>query len=466
MSASLAELGEMFPQFSRDTIEDVLQQAGESAVECLLELCNNSGEEDCDLVVNPWSGESDDSTLNSGTSWTGGTTSGSPVSNQASREGFQASRGWWGCWNREEDGLSTGSEEEGEERYCESEMAGSAPVGSPGSGLSLWEEEEEVPAAGGKEASAGWDSVAEGSLSVDDWGMVPVVQAEDRPDSECSSVSLYGCKDSNGQKLRFLTNMFAEYGLGDAVVEGVLDSVGGNLDSAVDELLEITRDVDEELPASLESGGEPEIKHNDAHGEEVVLRPDAWSSVQRETNTTMQMQSPEVTRESNNVVLENGEEKEGDWKTVEASPALRRKARTLCKRFGDVPKEDVVLGLLEGLHGSVEKAVHLLREAGLKETKCTEKVKIPIAPSSNINAKGAGPSSSSHANGVDLQCLRVMPRSTNEMSQQQFEKLYYEQRKVALGLKGLEDQLYKRAAEAYQNGDRSLAKSLSLQVCV
>lgn len=456
MSTSIDELGEMFPQFSRDTIQDILAQAGDSAVDCLLELCSSSDQENCGLLVTPWSDESDDS----GASWGGVANSGgSPVSNQASGESFPASRGWWVCWKGDRGGSSTGS------GYCDKEWE-CAGVGSPPErGLSLWEGEvEEEVRVVVKEASPGWESVAEGTLNVNDWGMVPVVPVEDRPDSECSSVSLYGTTDPERQKLRFLTTMFAEYSLDVAMVEEVLDAVEGDLDAAVDELLEVTRENDG-LSVSLESGGEVEVKGSGVRGEEVLLRLQTWS-IHHGRNGTMHIQSPRAKKESSPESSDGDGDKEGDWKMVEATPALRRKAKGLCKRFGDVPKEEIVLDLLQGLHGNVETAARLLREAGLKEIKCTEKIKVPIAPSSGLNAKAAGTSSSLHGNGVDLQCMRVMPRSVNEMSQNEFQSLYYEQRGRALELGELKDQSYKRATEAYQRGDKSLAKTLSLQVCV
>ncbi|GMH43358.1 hypothetical protein BSKO_11280 [Bryopsis sp. KO-2023] len=544
MSASAVvvdKLQDMFPQFSRTTILDVLDQAGDGAMDCLLELCEESKEGSS--LGSSWSEESTNSwqSVNDGDSVDQMSSALTDGELDAPR-----SRGWWSPWPkngnlpspREGHAGSVGQKSDARQSSVEGDVSdawsedepslysssvvvtptpqkssdGALSEGNVGFGIAssenaLTEEKNAghfvnvAPLADNfVQTKAGWESVAEGPVNVSNWGIFaeeprggttgPATSSTEywSPDSETSTTSEDDCEP---QKRRFLGTMFGDYDFGGDALRDVLASVDGDVDSAVEALLELTKEID--CCPARQNGVEPQV--TDAERLEMsqlrvlkeefpALEDDTLLHVLQITDGDLEravsiaegvngseVSSGESSADHASSTASNGQRrKKADntsWTRTPLNSSLHRKARALRRQFGNVPKEEFLVELLRDVGQDVDAATTLLRESGLSQVDAPQSRSSssfqPTKPKPQAPPNCLAQTRPGATRPVVKDVLQVMPQSLFGMSHEKFQSLYDQQRRKATELGTLKDRSFKQAAEAYGNGHRDLARKLSLQ---
>lgn len=427
-ASSVEKLQELFPQLNKETLQDVVTQTGDGAFEILLELCSTSHTLCSPLSAASWS---DDSAL---------LESHEDLSTASQCTGAS----WWDT----------------EEKSGDASAAARVGLEADNEGMKLIESLRHVEKGGaewGREAQEGWESISEGPLNLNDWGIVHVKSEEE---SVCSSEGLYCGAEGPSKKIEFLAVMFAEYGVDDAMIREVLEDVEGDMDLAVDRLLETTCKGNEHSDLLWERKEESRISFE--LGKEAVCLLEQNKGVFRKSQNEYPRNSPSLEANENILCASRMEGACGKRKLYNSK--LIRKAQELRRQFCNYPEEDIVLNLLESLQGDSEAAAQALRDTGLKEVARSSLVK-PVPPSIKPQySRTSGTVPLVNPKTQHQSCSQVPPRKRVEMSQCDFEALYNEERSQAKHLGNLKSLLFKQATLAYEKGDKTLAKKLSLEV--
>lgn len=518
------QLQDMFPQFSRKMILDVVDQAGaENAMDFLLELCADSTR---DATVDSfWSKSSTES-------WSsvseGGPVTGVSKALTGLERGASRSRGWWSAWPQEQEGVLVSVLR----KFTGGEVGHSSDAGrtsAEGDGSDAWSEElpssspssvaltparsdaddarldgedksefvsassdyEELGNGKGNvaplpddfvEARVGWDCVAEGPLNLFNWSIASDAGRSASansgteywsPGSETSSAS-GGDNDPDTRNYRFLATMFGDYNIGDDDLRDVLASVGGDVDSAVDVLLKRTQAI-EHGPVQAQPDSDHAAKSSDLHDREFPALGEARSvyTAGRSVPSGRKIWGDAAARlngKSRPVGAEgtppSGQRRIEPDKSGPQDSSLHRKARALRQQFGNVCKEECLVDLLRDVGGDTDVATALIRGSGLQYMEVSQP---PKSRSSASPAKQTPPPAPpppaprARTSQIADDVPQAPPPGTVGMPQEEFEALYDSQRRKATELAVLKDMAFKQAMEAYSKGHKDLARKLKLQ---
>lgn len=511
----------MFPQISRSVVLDIVDQAGTNAMEELLKMC--SCKDDYPILQDSSSTASSDSMTTTVAPFTRASAVEEVGIGLASSPDAPSRRRWWSPWLDGIDDTGCGLGDATETMRCRVgavgategvALSGAGFVHTAPSGMSkgsIWMSVEEGPLPG-----FCWGEHSAGKTSQSAWVEEPENGGVGCPEAWEGLNGVHTCDEH--QKLQFLERMFEDYDVRHDVGH-VLTAVDGDVDSAVEKLLQLTQEVDCGGSELLQRG------YGDAFG----------FAVGGPKFTQLKQQFPGV----DDLVAKNMlDAANGDYDSAaawlselvagsEASPSqaaeddIDWKVEQLKEQFPAVGKP-MLKSVLLSEQGDCDHAVALLNasakanvasEAGIEAWRSDNVLKLEAvknqAPS--WRPDGTPPVILWKARilrvefdyepteqytiellkevGGDLDTARVLLRRNGfknssgshpvsagygpkvkekplpqHMPQDEFEDLYERQRKRAQELGNKKAQLFKEASAAYKRGDKSLASTLAQQV--